>query len=213
MKKVLFVLLFTIVSANIYAQIDLSASMGLDFRSASNFKDYINFSFPQSGNQVSSFKSAVAFNFEVDYKISSTFALGIEHNILIDSYNASFGTLGVYNIEYTIQRPSILAYYIIPGEGYQFKLGGGVGFRFVSLTEQIITTTKYSSSGFGLLLKAEGNTLLAKDFYALIGANVRYDKTGNVSNGDQYIINSSNGEKLNLDAISFGIYLGVTYTF
>lgn len=210
MKKLLGFLL--LLNSFLFAQYDVSASMGLDFRSAASFRDYVNTSFAY-GNQIGTFKSAVSFNVEGDYKLSKNFALGLEYNILIDSYNTPFGIAGIYEISYNIMRPSLIAYYLIPGEGYQFKFGGGVGYRSVSLSETIISKNNYSSSGIGFVLKAEGNTLLSKNFYALIGGNFRYDSIGDVQNNGNYIVNKSTKENLNMNSISFGIYLGVTLTF
>ena len=211
MKRIyaLIVLLFAV--NNLSAQWGFNLSMGLDFKSSPSFRDYINTSFALGDNLIPSFKSAVSFSGEVDYKLSQTFAIGLEYDLLIDSYNASYGTGGVYEMSYNVHRPSLLAYYIVPGIGYQFKFGGGVGPRFVSLSEKIISSADYSVSGYGFVVKAEGNTLLSKNFYALIGTNLRYDVTGDVSNSQNTIVNRSTGEKLNLNALSFGIYLGVTF--
>lgn len=211
MKKICAIIIFFMSANNLSAQWDLSFSMGLDFRSSPSFRDYINTSFASGNNLIPSFKSAVSFSGEADYKLSNKFAIGLEYDLLIDSYTASNGPGGLYEIAYNMQRPSLIAYYIIPGSGYQFKFGGGVGPRFVSLSERIITSTEYSVNGYGLVLKAEGNTLLSKNFYALIGTNIRYDVTGNVSNNQNTLVNRSTGETLNLNAISFGIYLGVTF--
>lgn len=210
MKKIFSLLV--LFNSFILAQIDVSASMGLDFRSAPSFRDYVNTSFAL-GNQISTFKSAVTFNFEIDYKFSKNLAIGIEYNTLIDSYNTPFGIGGIYDISYNIIRPSLIAYYLIPGSGYQFKFGGGIGYRVVSLSETIISKNDYSSSGYGLIIKAEGNTLLSKDFYALIGLNFRYDAIGDIQNNGIYLVNKSTKENLNMNSISFGIYLGLTFTF
>ena len=211
MKKIFVLIVFITAMNNISAQWDLSFSMGLDFRSSPSFRDYVNSSFAAGGNIIPSFKSSVSFSGEADYKLSNSFALGVEYELMIDSYNAPFGTGGAYEIAFNMHRPSILAYYLLPGVGYQFKFGGGVGPRFVSLSEKINSSTSYSANGYGMILKAEGNTLLSKNFYALIGTNLRYDVTGDVTNAQNSIINHSTGEKLNLNAFSFGIYLGVTF--
>ncbi len=212
MKKIFLFIIFISVANNISAQWDLSLSMGLDFRSSPSFRDYVNSGFAAGGNTLPSFKSSVSFSGEADYKLSSSFALGLEYELMIDSYTASFGSGGAYEISFNMHRPSVLAYYILPGQGYQFKFGGGVGPRFVSLSEKINTSTNYSASGYGLILKAEGNTLLSKNFYALIGTNLRYDVTGDVTNPQKPpIVNNATGGKLNLNAFSFGIYLGVTF--
>lgn len=211
MKRIYPLIIFLFVANNLSAQWQLSFSMGLDFKSSTAFRDYINTSFAFESNRIPSFKSAISFSGEADYKLSETFALGLEENLQIDSYNATYSTGGVYEVSYTMNRPSLLAYYIVSGESYQLKFGGGVGPRFVSLSEKINTSSDYSASGYGLVLKAEGNTQLSKNFYALIGTNLRYDVSGDISNNQNTIVNRSTGEKLNLNSISFGIYLGVTF--
>jgi hypothetical protein len=211
MKKIVFVVLL-LLSTQIFGQWNVSASMGLDFKSSPSFRDYINYCFP-STNQIPTFKSAVAFGFETDYKLNKSFAMGIEYNLQIDSYNTSTGVAGIYEISYLVHRPTLLAYYVIPGDGYQFKFGGGLGYRYVALQEKKYSTSNYTANGFGLLLKAEGNTKLANNLFALIGTNLRYDYTGDVSSGSNKIVNTSTGANLNLNSISFGIYLGITTTF
>lgn len=211
MKKSFLLIYFIFLASQISAQWDISASMGLDFKSSSSFRDYVNTYFSQSGNQMQSFKTAVNFSGEVDYKLSKSFAIGLDYGIQIDSYDSPFGIGGVYEISYSFHRPSIMAYYVIPGEGYQFKLGGGAGPRFVSLSERIYSQIDYTARGGGIVLKAEGNTMLSKNFYALIGADFRYDFTGDISNGTNTIVNKSTRENLNLNSISFGIYLGITF--
>lgn len=206
-------ILVILLSSISYSQWNVSASMGLDFKSVSSFKDYINTNFSRGGEQIASFKSAVSFTSEFDYFFSNSFASGIEYSIQLDSYNTNYGLAGIYEISYTVHRPSLAVYYVIPGEGYQFKFGGGGGYRYAALKEKNISSNDYTASGFGLVAKAEGNTKLAKNFYALIGGNVRYDNLGDVANGSQKIINPSTNEALNLNSISFGIYLGVTLIF
>jgi hypothetical protein len=211
MKKIYLLIVFLFVANSLSAQWQFNLSMGFDFKYSPAFRDYINTSFAFGGNQIPSFKNAISFSGEADYKLSETFALGLEENLQIDSYNATYNTGGVYEISYTMNRPSLLAYYIVSGESYKLKFGGGVGPRFVTLTEKINTSSDYSASGYGLVLKAEGNTQLSKNFYALIGTNFRYDVSGDISNNQNTIVNRSTGEKLNLNSISFGIYLGVTF--
>lgn len=211
--KRMMILFFVLASlGKVSAQWDLNFAMGLDFKSSPSFRDYVNSGYASPGNQVATFKSSVGFATEADYKIRDNFAIGIEYNIQIDSYTAPFGNGGAYEISYYQHRPSITAYYVIPGKGYQFKFGGGLGYRYVALSEKVFTSTNYNASGVGFLLRAIGNTLLSKDFYVLIGADFRYDLPGELSNGSKSIINNASGEKLNLNSISVGIYLGITLT-
>jgi len=212
MKRILILLLMFITYGSLFAQWDVNFSMGLDFKSSPSFRDYVNSSYAAPGNQLATFKSSVGFAAEADYKVNNDFELGVEYNLQIDSYTTPFGNGGAYEISYNQHRPSLLAYYVVPGTGYQFKFGGGIGLRYISLSERVFTSTKYSASGVGFILRAVGNTILSKDFYVFIGTELRYDLPGEVSNGNQYLINNAGGDKLNLNSLSVGIYLGITLT-
>jgi hypothetical protein len=213
MKKIFFAILFCLPLLSIKAQWDFSAAMGLDMKYAPSYRDYINYAFAPAGNELSSFSTAIDFSGEVGYLISPTFQAAIEYDIQFDSYNTSVGVAGLYEISYIAHRPSILGYYILGGEGYKFKFGGGVGYRYVSLDEKIISTTNYTASGIGFVAKAEGNTRLGENLFALIGVNLRYDLPGELSSGGQKIINPGNSENVNMNSLCVGIKLGITYSF
>jgi hypothetical protein len=188
--------------------------MGLDFKSAPSFRDYVNSNFAPPNNQLSSFSSSVNFTGEVGYQYSSDMQIGVEYSLLLDSYNTPIGSGGKYEISYSSHRPSLILYYLISGKGYKFKFGGGLGLRFISLNEDIFVGTKYTSTGAGFLLKADGNTLISENLFALIGVDIRYDLPGElVSENKSNIINFANGEIVNLNAISVGIKLGFSYNF
>lgn len=206
-NKIILMVLFPLLQ--VYSQWDISASMGLDFRNSSSYRDYVNSTF--QSNSTSSFKSAVSFSGEIDYAFSNSFQVGVELNTVIDSQTSPSGSGGLYEISFTHFKPSILTYYVIPGEGYQFKFGGGVGFRTVSFSERFFSQADYTADGLGLLLKAVGNTALSKDFFALIGIDVRYDFPGELSNNGNKIFNPVTSENLNMNSISIAINLGVTF--
>lgn len=211
MKKLILVIV--LIPFGIYnAQWDLSVSMGLDFKSASSYRDYINSNFAPPNNKLKSFMSSVNFSFEGGFSLANNFQIAIEYSVLLDSYNAPIGVGGIYDISYIQHRPSIIGYYVISGIGYKFKFGGGIGVRLVSLTEEIFLKTEYTANGFGILLKGEGNTLLGGNFFALIGFDLRYDLPGEVSGpNNNKIFNNANGENLQLNSLSIGIKLGVSY--
>ncbi|MDH7603486.1 MAG: hypothetical protein QHH13_01145 [Melioribacter sp.] len=213
MKKIFF--LFFVIPFLVYAQWDFEIAMGLDFKSTPSYRDYINSNFSQFGKKLSSFSSAINFSSEINYKISKNFQLGGELSYLIDSYNAPIGAGGIYEISYTFLRPSLVAYYVVSGTGYKFKFGGGLGPRFIFLTEDNITKIDYSTNGFGLLIKAEGNTLLSDNLYAVIGIDLRFDNSGDLKDKvyQNKIINFYNGQAVNMTSISAGIKLGIAYIF
>jgi hypothetical protein len=215
MKKY-FLLIFIYISViTLNAQWDVSISMGLDYKYASSYRDYINYDFPPSEGELPSFTTAVNFSGEIDHLISESFMLGLEYSILIDSYTNSNLFGGVYDLSYTNHRPSVLAYYVLNGNGYKFKFGGGLGLRFISLDEQRYSiTTNFTAVGAGFILKAEGNTALGDNLFALIGIDFRYDLPGELQTSDnQKLINKSTDESVNMNSLGIGIKLGITYSF
>jgi hypothetical protein len=47
------------------------------------------------------------------------------------------------------------------------------------MSKEYSITTNYTAMGAGFVLKAEGNTLLSDNLYALIGVDLRYDLPAN----------------------------------
>lgn len=210
MKKLIVGLI--LISLPVSAQIDISAGMGISFFNNSSMQDYINTNFPGS-DELSTFNSEVELFIEGDYELSPTFQLGFEYVYSIYSYTTSFVGSGQYELAYNEHKPSILAYYVIPGTGYKFKFGGGLGIRYIDLDEDIFTTTNYTSLGFGALLRAQGLTLLSDNLYANIGVTVRYDLTGEPENDGEKIRNNVLDENLSMNSVSISIDLGVSYVF
>jgi len=112
--------------------------------------------------------------------------------------------------------PSILNYYVLYGKGYNFKFGGGVGVRFLSVDESLPptgSTENYSSVGYGFILRAEGNTAIAENVFAYIATDVRYDVNGEPKNNGEYLENNVYEENVNFNSLSFGLRLGISYQF
>lgn len=194
----------------------LRVDMGIDFINAPSLIDYINQNnFSSDGSQLPTFNSAVNFSGEYGRIIADNFQLSLELSYLIYSYNAS-NINGRYDISYNLVMPSLLAFYVIGGKGYNFKFGGGLGPRLLNVDEQLPASPKsdnFSSTGFGIILRAEGNTLLSGNVYANIIADVRYDVNGEPEGTLGKIKNNIVNEFVNFNSLSFGIKLGFSYFF
>lgn len=212
MKYVMTILVIGLLIQQTFAQNELRAGMGINFGSNPSLKDYIN---QIAGfEEVGSFSSSVIFSGEYDYAVSPTYDLGLELAYLLNSY--TFSTFGTYDFSYHNIMPTVTSYYVIRGEGYNFKFGGGVGIRLVSADESQPSSpsaTNYTSTGFGFLLRIAGNTRLGDNFYAYISGDLRYDLNGEPKSGDKYLMNTATNEKVNLDTFSAGVSLGITFTF
>jgi len=202
-------------SMNLYGQVSLRGSMGINFMNTPSLKDYLNQNFAPQNEQLGSFGSAISFSLEGDYNVSKSFEIGIEAAYLLNSYTYSL-TGGKYEFAYGAFMPSAIAYYVIKGTGYYIKFGAGGGPRFLTVNETLpftVIANKYTSTGFGLLLKADGNTAISSNFYANIGADIRYDLLGEPKSGSNNIMNNAAGTNVNLNSFSVGIRLGLSYIF
>lgn len=215
MKKLFIIGMILLLADSASAQTELKATMGINFISIPSVTDYLNQS-NLSSSEIGTFSSAVIFTGEFGQFISRSFELGIEIPYQIYSYNSNVG-LGQYDLTYNSILPSVMAYYALVGEGYNLKFGGGVGPRFVSITESKKwqgSEVDYSSTGFGVVVRAEGNTRLGENLFANIGVDVRYDVNGEPSDNDgNTIINNVLNENVNFDSFSVGVKLGVSYLF
>lgn len=210
-KLIMFCILFP---AAVFAQVELRAGMGIDFTSAPSLTDYINQSYAPSNDQIGSFSAAINFSGEGGLRLSENFQMGLELAYSLSSYNYP-GTSGNYEISYSNIMPSLTAYYVLPGVGYNFKFGGGAGIRLLSADEKrpLLISKEFTSTGLGILLRAEGNTLLGGNVYANIGADIRYNINGTPKNNGETIYNSASQEDVSFNSFSAGLRLGISYLF
>jgi len=214
MKKIVLFLIIIIVADFSFPQVELKGTMGINFLSFPSLQDYLNENYAPSNAQIGTFNSAVIFTGEAGMFFSNNFEISIEIPYQIYSYTENVG-LGQYELAYNSLMPSVMAYYVLLGTGFNFKFGGGAGPRFVSVTESKKwqgTEDSYSSTGFGGLLRVEGNTALAENVYANIGLDLRYDVNGEPENSNgNTLVNNVKGENVNFDTFSLGVKLGISY--
>ncbi|MCL6493220.1 MAG: hypothetical protein K6T54_00425 [Ignavibacterium sp.] len=217
LKNILFALIVLLCQISISAQQNqLRVSMGIDFINTPSLIDYINQSnFASDGSQLPTFNTAVNFSGEYGKLLNENFQLSIELAYLLYSYNAS-NINGRYDISYDLIMPSLLAFYVVSGKGYDFKFGGGAGIRFLSVDETLPASARsdnYTSTGFGAIIRAEGNTLLGGNVYANVITDIRYDINGEPKGNLGNLRNNVLNENVNFNSLSVGIKLGVSYFF
>lgn len=215
MKKFLVVISIMLFSEIAFAQTELKATMGINLISVPSLNDYLNQIYAPDDDQIASFNTAAIFAFEAGYFFDKSFEAGIEIPYQIYSYTTNLSGSGQYNLYYDELLPSLMAYYVLAGAGYNFKFGGGLGPRFIFVTEEKKwqgTSDEYDSIGFGGLLRIEGNTSLATNLYANIGVDMRYDFNGEPENSyGKALYNIVEDENVNFNTFSVGIKLGVSY--
>ena len=213
MKKHIFITIILLLNTIAFAQYELKGTMGIYFMSIPSMQDYVNQNFAPSDDQLSSFVSSVMFAGEAGVFISPSFETTLELAYQLYSYTNGSSS-GQYELTFSNVAPTVFAYYVLAGVGYNFKFGGGLGARFVNVDESLpatgITTT-YNSIGYGIVGRIEGNTLLGSSIYANIGADIRYDVNGEPQNDGTPLYNNLQDENVNFNAFSVGVRLGITY--
>jgi hypothetical protein len=212
MKKFLFVTFLILCSLSAFAQGELKGVMGIYFINSPSMQDYVNQSFAPPDDQLGSFVSSVMFAGEGGLFVNPDFIVTLEAAYQIYSYTTT-GLNGQYELSLNNIMPSLLAYYVVSGNGYNFKFGGGVGIRFVSVNESkpASGSIDYSSTGYGLIGRIEGNTLLGGNVYANVGFDIRYDINGEPESNGAALRNNILDENVNFNSLSLGLRLGITY--
>jgi hypothetical protein len=209
MKKTFLFLIFLISSNILFSQNqnEIRASMGIAFTSSPELKDYI-----LRYQDVGDFYSAINFSGSYGRMLSENFQLEAEVGYLLSSFTGS-DINGNYDLTYKVLMPTILGYYVLSGIGYNFKFGGGAGIRFLSVDEKtpgLAITDNFTSTGYGFILSTAGNTAIATNVYAHIGADVRYDFLGKPENSN---FDNRPVEDVSFNSLSFGLRLGISYQF
>ena len=203
MKKI-FLIIFLFSISNIFAQYEIGGGMGLSFSNKPDLNDYLNMKF-SNGSQLPSFSTSADFFILVNYNISSKYQLGFEYDFNIYSYNSEIA-IGRYDLQLLHHKPSILGYYYYAGNGFKLKLGGGLGLRICQAEEELYgSVEKYNTAGIGFIAKAQGDTKLSSNFYALIACELNYDLPGEIKT----LTNNS----FDLGSFGVGLKLGVIYYY
>jgi len=210
MKKILISFFVVMSSVLSFAQTqnEVRASMGIDFVSVPDLKTYLEANYTDI---LSDFSSAVNFSGSYGRMVGENNQLEIELGYLLSSYNAS-STGGTYDLTYTLIMPTLLYNYVLNGKGYNFKFGAGAGVRLLGFTEKLPADPNdynNSSLGYGFILRVAGNTGIAQDVFAHIGADIRYDILKEVEPSKE---GNTIGD-VNFSSLSFGIRLGISYQF
>ena len=215
MKKIFWIFTVLLISNLTFSQTELKATMGINLISIPSAQDYINQNYAPQDDQLSTFNTAVIFSGEVGYFLNEKFEMSIEFPYQIYTYTTTIAGAGQYNLSFDSFLPSVMAYYVISGNGYNFKFGGGVGPRFVNVIEEKKwqgTKVDFSSIGFGCLLRIEANTALSENLFANIGGDLRYDINGEPENDSGHTLyNIVENENVSFNSFSLGVKLGISY--
>jgi hypothetical protein len=196
---------------------DITAGLGIAAQSAPLAANYINaLAQPTLDQRVDQFNSVAEFYIMPELQVSKEWSTAIEYSLLVKSYSitSSSGFLRT-DISYEVHMPSVLVHYLIFGEGFRLKLGGGVGYHFVKFDQTFSTTgvgESLRSNGVGFKLDAIGNTKFDETFYGSIGIDLRWDFPGTLSRGTEAAPIARSGPDLpKMTFFNAGVKFGVTF--
>lgn len=192
----------------------IAGGMGVEYMSARDIVDLINVTaVPEE--RVAQFKSAVEFFGSAAVPVSDRWIVKFEYADLITSLSP-MGAYGPTQFDLNVQMPSLIIQYVLADRGvYNFKLGAGGGYHFGRLSEKYFTLNDtYSGKGIGTVLELEANTAFGDHLYAFLGANIRWEFIGTLTNVSGISPGpGASGTGVNLHFFSAGARLGMSYLF
>ena len=195
----------------------VSAGLGINAHNAVAITDYINaITQPTPDQRIDDFGSAVEFYVMPELQIAEEWSVGLEYALLLKSHSLiSQAGGGNTEIGYSIHMPTAIVHYLIAGEGYWLKLGGGIGFHYGLLQQRLFGGTQqtdFTASGAGVKIEAVGNTRFDDSFYASIGVDVRWGFGGSFNNPDQGEAQFAT-TTARMEFFNVGLKLGVAFLF
>ncbi len=157
----------------------ITLGMGVGAHAASSVTDYINtVSLPPLKDRLDEFNAVAEFCVVPEYQVADDWSLAIEYGYQIKSFSLIGGAgMGRSDYSYEVHMPTALVHYLIGGEGYWVKVGGGVGYYFGGFSQTLYGLNQqelFHAEGLGLKLETVGNTKFDDSFYGGIGVDVRW---------------------------------------
>jgi hypothetical protein len=197
--------------------LDFTVGLGVAAHSAPSVVNYINAVAQPFPNQiVDQFNSAAEFYAIPELQVSKEWSMAIEYSLLIKSYSLDDRSgFSRTEMSYEVHMPTVLVHYLVLGEGFRVKLGGGIGYHFVRFDQRFPTIGSgetLRSQGLGFKLDAIGNTKFDDSFYGSIGIDLRWDFLGTLSrSGESAQVARSGAALPGMSFFNAGVKFGITF--
>lgn len=188
--------------------------MGIALAAAPAMVDYLN-TLADPTQQVQTFATAVEFFGGATLPVNESWEGGIEYAYLFKSYTLPTAGFGTYTIFYDLNMPTLTAHYVISGNGYFLKFGGGIGYHGGSVEQKSSfygTDSTYATHGVGIKVDAVGQTAFDEHLYAYIGATMRWELMGSLKDSQGDILQNQ-GQSASLSMFVVELAFGLTYYF
>lgn len=196
--------------------LDFTLGLGVDMHSAPSLVNYINsVAQPTPDQKVNRYETAGEFYAVPEFQVSDEWSVGIEYSLFTKSYSInSRSGFSRYDLSYQIHMPGVLVHYLVLGEGFRLKLGGGVGYHFVKFDESfsgIGSLGTLKGDGPAFKLDAIGNTKFDETFYGSIGVDLRWDFLGTMKRNGAAAQASTLATPPSMTFFNAGIKFGITF--
>jgi len=193
----------------------ITLGMGVGEQSAPALVNYISaVAQPRIDERLDEFNTVVKFSIYPELQVADEWSVGLEYGLLLKSYSLDdrSGLLRT-DISYQVHMPTLLVQYLVLGEGYRLKVGGGIGYHLARFTQSFPTygtEESFHTGGLGVKVGAVGNTRFDETFYGSIGVDLQWDFLGALKRGDgSDVVDKATGmiPRMNLFTVSltFGV--------
>ena len=194
--------------------IGVTLGLGIQAHAAADLVDYINrIAIPPYNNRLSEFTTVPELYIAPEVQVSDDWSVGIDYGYLVRSYTVVGSGVGTSQFDYVVHVPVAVVHYLIPGDGYWVKLGGGIGYQFAELSQRLygaIASTDFRARGVGVKLEAVADTKFDDHLYGSIQLDLRWVGGGSFESGSGTVATvAGTTAKLNFFAatLRFGVLI------
>jgi len=191
--------------------------MGVRALSAPSLVNYMSaVAQPRIDQRLDEFTTVVEFSICPELQVADEWSVGLEYGLLLKSYSLDdrSGLLHT-DISYQVHMPTLLVHYLVFGEGYRLKAGGGIGYHVARYTQSFPTYgtgENFHTGGLGVKLDAVGNTKFDETFYGSIGVDLQWDFLGTLKRADgSDVVDKATGMIPKMNLFSVGLTFGVMF--
>jgi len=195
----------------------VTLGMGVGEQSAPSLVNYVNaVSQPRIDQRLDEFTSVVVFSVNPELQVADEWSVGLEYSLLLKSYSIDdrSGLLRT-DISYQVHMPTLLVQYLVFGEGYRLKAGGGIGYHVARFTQSFPTygtEETFHTEGLGVKIGAVGNTRFDETFYGSIGVDLRWDFLGALKRADgSEVVDKPTGMVPTMNFFTISVTFGVMF--
>ena len=171
---------------------------------------------PRVDERLDEFSTVVKFSIAPELQVAEEWSVGLEYALLLKSYSLDdqSGLLRT-DFSYQVHMPTLLVHYLVLGEGYRLKAGGGIGYHLARFTQSFPTygtEETFHAGGVGVTIGAVGNTKFDESFYGSIGVDLQWDFLGTLKRGDgSIVVDRATGISPKMNFFAVGLTFGVMF--